>query len=269
MGTFSDEINSNMRIDDDESIHSLQSLVSSDKPIHCLEQRDGVPSNVCLQSTQNCQDQISSSTRMSIIACSSPEIKALVAPLPDSIRYEHQRSVSNLSFCPEDLTRNGSYDRCSVRRTQKGHSSLPVVSPTFSSDRENIEKNCKKTIKDYEQDSSIRGSYCSGDRFNFDDESITMKLDFLHLGETDGIRSKSKSLSGATFNASPSCSQAFMSQNTTIKHVQWNHVQQKPLEHQEHFFMRRSTKHRRVSYDNLPDMSKVLCQPGEIFTKGS
>ena len=130
--------------DDVATVHSLRSLVSSDDSIHSLDQ---YISSSNRQSSQECQDHRHrfSGTEISIIACSSPEIKALVQPIPPSIQYQHQRSISTLTFFPEASIDDQCCDSVIFPVTKM----QPVVPPTVSPDNGHIKVNGKMKFEGF------------------------------------------------------------------------------------------------------------------------
>lgn len=261
------------------TVHSLRSLVSSDDSIHSLEQNDEIQSTVHCQTFKNCQDychhnaQRSSSTEMSIIACSSPEIKALVQPVPPSIQFHHQRSMSTLSLFPEDDRSDENCDINSIHVAKIKRISFPIVSPAASPNCENVKVgNIMKVNNDKRSliERRDQESYYSKERFDYSKEFDAMKMNKVYEKETDKLalcleRQKFGSericlpeVSNKDFEHS---SQVFMTQNTAVTLVQQRPINRGHIRHQENPLIRRSSLHRRVSYDSLPEMSEILCRP--------
>lgn len=96
-------VNSDNSKGDDNTVtaHSLRSLVSSDESIDSLERCDNVPTTIhCAERKLDWDAGTQYCTKMSIIACSSPEIKALVQSIPPYVQCYHQISLSALSLFP-------------------------------------------------------------------------------------------------------------------------------------------------------------------------
>ena len=267
--------------DDVATVHSLRSLVSYDESTHSLEQHDGIPSTNHRRSFKNCEDHShrhvarSIGTEMSIIACSSPEIKALIQPIPPSVQFQHHRSVSTLTLFPEDINEDQCYDSYFVPVTKMKRNGFPFVLPTISPNRGNVKVNDNIKLKDRQR---LSIEHCeqenshSEDRFICNDEPDMMKGGFLHGEETDELAlylERQRIRSNIVYLPEVPNKELRDSSNTKTTVVQEHLIEKRPMRKQERPLMRRSSRHRRVSYDSLPEMSEILCQPELPSTKGT
>ena len=236
--------------DDNATVHSLSSLVSSDDPTVCSPERQKNS-----PATKNC-DHRPSHRRLSriygreiaIIACNSPEIKALVEPsVPQSVQCNHQRTISTLSFLSEDVEDElcGGYGPPTSKLKQRR--TIPIVSPDNEHVRTRRNDQIPLSIERRDQD-----NYSSDGRFLFDDaptpktrnssykddvDELAVFLDRQRIHDTYSPEMKSKDVRDSAVPSTAMVSpQGFPTK-------------------------RRSSMHRRVSYDNLPDISEVLCHP--------
>jgi len=263
------------------TVHSLRSLVSYDESsTHSLERHDATPSTDHCRSIRNCEDYChhhvarSSGAEMSIIACSSPEIKALVQPIPPSIQFQHHRSVSTLTLFPEYIDEDECSDSYFGPVTKMKRIDSPVKLPTVSPIHGNVEVNINIKLKD-RQRSSIehheQEKSHSEDRFIFDDNPDVMKGDFAHGDETDELALYLKRQRiGSNRIDLPEVPNEKLRDSSNIKtsFARERLIEKRPMRQQKRPLMRTSSRHRRVSYDSLPNMSEILCQPELPSTKG-
>jgi hypothetical protein len=263
--------------DDAASAHSLRSLVSSDDSIRSLERHDGIPTTIDCQLDKNCGDwrhchiKRNSSTEISIIACSSPEIKALVQPLSPSIPFQQQRSWDTLSFFPDKYHGDESYHSSPIPATKMKDRSFSVVSSAASPRNGRTSVNGNIRLDDLSIEHRDQENCQDGDRCVYSDRSISMRGNSLYDGETDelalslerqSIGSNRSYLPGVANEELRNSSQGPMVLNTMTNTIQQHAIHGKPTRrHQERPKVRRSSLHRRISHDSLPEISKILCEP--------
>jgi len=237
--------------DNDETNHSLSSLVSIDNStVHALEGRNETPTKEDLpkeihvtEDPKHPLGRRGSTKQLSIIACSSPEIKALVQPIPPSIQYRHQRSVSTLSVYPDiddgerdeftDSSQNAHAATTTKASNRKGYPAL--ISP----ENVRVSINSSLTMSDhgrlsieYRDQESCR----SDGRFVYDDVSSPLSPNSLLSDKATDELARRLQQTGLSSRSLP-CTGP-----------------QKPVR-------KRPSMHRRVSYNNLPNMSEILCHP--------
>ena len=267
--------------DDVATVHSLRSLVSYDESsTHSLERHDTILSTDHCRSFRNCEDYShhyaarSSGAEMSIIACSSPEIKALVQPIPPSIQFQHHRSVSTLTLFPEYINEDDCSDSYYVPVTKMTRIDSPVKLPTVSPIHGNVEVNNNIKLKDRQRlsiEHREQENSHSEDHFIFDDNPDVMKVDFEHGDETDELAlCLERQGIGSNRIDLPEVPNKELrdSSNTKTTFARERLIEKRPLRNPERPLKRRSSRHRRVSYDSLPDMSEILRQPELPSTKG-
>ena len=239
--------NNQVEGDDAGTVHSLRSLVSSDdSTVRSSEkQEEELVSND--EDPPQCDDY-----RCSIIACSSPEIKALVQTIPQSVQCRHRRSVSTLSFFPEDMIDEDERDEyfdghspsatttiTTKRRNHRKGSCQPLVSPnsvlaTFGSMSANDHQRLSIN-EDRDQES------CQSEgRFVYDDDlmsPLSIKSSVNDIATEELARRLERTSIGSTRSTIASSA-----------------TQRKPGR-------KRPSMHRRVSYNNLPNMSEIMCHP--------
>ena len=271
-------------IDCGATVHSLRSLVSSDET-NSLELNDAIPSKIRRRSLKrnnrhyHCSpSQRSISTEMSIIACSSPEIKALVLPItitvpekirnsgaststPSSVQYHHQRSVSTLSLFPEDDDGGDECDSFSVaaKIKYKNDNGFPIVA-NISRNNNNSNDYDRRSVEYRDQDNCHSTNHCDRDDerdtstqilFNDETDELALYLERQSIG-SDTIYSPTALLKTDTRIPSPT---TVIPNTANLFSVVQHPIKKGSLQR------RRSSMHRRVSYDSLPEISEILFQP--------
>lgn len=242
--------------DDDATVHSLSSLVSSDEPTVCSPERQKNSPVARNNDNRPGHRRLSRiyGREIAIIACNSPEIKALVEPsVPHSVQCNHQRAISTLTFL-DDVDEN-EHDLCGgfVPPTSKlKRRTCPIVSPDNAHGRTRLSDQIPLSIDRRDQE-----SYSPEGRFLFDNaptpktrnssykddvDELTLYLERQRIHDTYSPEPKHKDVRDSVVPISTIVSpQALPSK-------------------------KRSSRHRRVSYDNLPDISEVLCHPDFVCT---
>ncbi len=248
--------NSNIAVVDgggnDGTNHSLSSLVSIDNStVHAVDDREQTPTKEDLpkeihvtEDPKHLLGRRGSTKQLSIIACSSPEIKALVKPIPPSIQYRHQRSVSTLSVFPNDndnderdeysdSSQNAHAATTTKASNRKGYPAL--ISP----DNVRVSINSSLTMSEhgrlsieYREEESCR----SEGRFVYDDVSSPLSPNSLVSDKATNELARRLQQTGISSRSLPCAGPQ-------------NPVRKRP------------SMHRRVSYNNLPNMSEILCHP--------
>lgn len=244
----------------DATDHSLSSLVSSDdSTADSLEQWKDISPTKDHPSVKNCVDSRHrhvariSGTEISIIACSSPEIKALVQSVPPSIQCLHQRSVSTLSFYPEYDNIDELCGNSIAPVTKMNRNGCPVVSP----DHEHTMKlNDHKRLSIEHRDQK---SFHSEGRFIFDDQLSPVSRNLLYNEAVDELTLRLEQQ-----RIEPNRMRLPEFQNKDVRDA--SHPNNTTTYPQEQPIKKRNSMHRRVSYDNLPDISEILCHPDFLST---
>jgi hypothetical protein len=243
--------------------------------------------------------QRSISTEMAIIASSSPEIKALTLPitttfeLPEEIncsglssssssaspssneyhrhtttthhhQHRHQRSISTCSLFPEDFDCD-SFSVSAKTKNKLSPTISPAVSPIDVDGVNNKEEyrdqnNCHSTMnrceREREHDDDQRdGTLTKLSNDNNEIDELTLYLERQNIGSSDSIHSPTSLLHKEPSQLS---SPTTIISDATIHPFKRGSSQQRP---RPSFLEQRSSIHRRISFDSLPEISEIIDQP--------
>lgn len=244
-----DLVADNNQVEGDEAgtVHSLRSLVSSDDSTVSSSDRQEEEEEIYEHSPQ-CDDY-----RCSIIACSSPEIKALVHTIPESVQCRHQRSVSTLSFFPEDIIDDHERDEYS-----DAHSPSATTTTTTTTKRRHYRKGSFQPLVSPNSVLTAFGSMTANDhrRLSIDEdrdqESCQSEGRFAHDDLMSPLSIKSTLNDRATEELARRLERTSIGSSRSS--IGSSATQRKPVR-------KRPSMHRRVSYNNLPNMSEIMCHP--------